>query len=104
MPVARKGEVWVVDFGIAAKVRPALLLTDSPPVEALDLVTVILHTTSLRGNLWELSIPKSFLKAGAFHLQQIQSVPTARLERRLGALTVEEMLKVEQLLRQQLRL
>jgi mRNA-degrading endonuclease toxin of MazEF toxin-antitoxin module len=54
--------------------------------------------------LWELSIPKSFLKAGAFHLQQIQSVSTARLERRLGALTAEEMLKVEQLLRQRLRL
>ena len=88
MPVARRGEIWVVDFGIAAKVRPALLLTDSPPADELDLVTVILHTTSLRDNRWELVVPKPFLKPGAFHLQQIQSVPTVRLERRLGALTV----------------
>ncbi len=30
MPAVRRGEVWLIDFGIAAKVRPALLLTDSP--------------------------------------------------------------------------
>ena len=95
MPVARRGEVWVVDFGIAGKIRPALLLTDAPADDELDLVTVLLHTTSLRENRWELSIPKPFLQVGAFHLQQIQSVPTVRLERRLGTLTAEEMRRVE---------
>ena len=84
MPVANSGEVWSVDFGLAAKVRPALLLTGNPADDELDLVTVLLHTTSLRGNRWELSIDKPFLKPGAFHLQQIQSVSTVRLERRLG--------------------
>jgi hypothetical protein len=49
MPAVHRGEVWVVDFGIAAKVRPALLLTDSPAVDELDLVTTLPHTTSLRG-------------------------------------------------------
>jgi mRNA interferase MazF len=57
----------------------------------LALVTIIPHTTALRGNRWEISIAKTFLKDGAFHLQQIQSVPTVRLMRRLGALTIEEM-------------
>jgi len=102
MPAAHRGEVWVVDFGIAAKVRPALLLTDSPSVDELDLVTLILHTTALRGNRWELSLPKPFLKPGAFHLQQVQTVPTVRLERRLGALTAEEMGRVEEALRRRL--
>jgi mRNA interferase MazF len=88
------GEVWQVDFGLAAKVRPALLLTSNPADEELDLVTVLLHTTSLRGNRWELSIPKSFLQPGAFHLQQIQSVSTVRLERKLGVLTEAEMNQV----------
>ena len=91
---ARRGEVWLVDFGPAAKVRPALLLTGNPADDELDLVTVLLHTTSLRGNHWELSIPKPFLKPGAFHLQQIQSVPTVRLERKLGVLTEAEMNQV----------
>ena len=46
------GEVWMIDFGMAAKVRPALLLTGEPPADELDLVTVLLHTTALRGNRW----------------------------------------------------
>ena len=91
MRAISSGEVWQVDFGLAAKVRPALLLTSNPADEELDLVTVLLHTTSLRGNRWELSIPKPFLKPGAFHLQQIQSVSTVRLERKLGVLTEAEM-------------
>ena len=94
MAAIRSGEVWQVDFGLAAKVRPALLLTGNPADEELDLVTVLLDTTSLRGNRWELSVPKPFLKPGAFHLQQIQSVSTVRLERKLGVLTEAEMNQV----------
>ncbi|MBI4658994.1 MAG: type II toxin-antitoxin system PemK/MazF family toxin [Verrucomicrobia bacterium] len=94
MPVVNRGEVWSVDFGMTAKVRPALLLTGNPADDELDLVTVILHTTSLRGNRWELSIPKPFLHPGAFHLQQIQTVSTVKLERRLGALSKTEMDRV----------
>jgi mRNA interferase MazF len=89
-----RGEVWTVDFGLAAKVRPALLLTGEPADNELDVVSVLLHTTSLRGNRWELSITKSFLKTGAFHLQQIQTVSSVKLERRLGALTETEMKRV----------
>lgn len=81
----------MTDFGLAAKVRPALVLTASPAEDELDLVTLLLHTTSLRGNRWELPIPKPFLKPGAFHLQQIQTVSTVKLERRLGVLNNEEM-------------
>jgi mRNA interferase MazF len=89
---------------MAAKVRPALLLTGNPADDELDLVTVLLHTTSLRGNRWELSIPKSFLKPGAFHLQQVQSVPTVRLERRLGVLNETEMNQVFDALAERLRI
>jgi mRNA interferase MazF len=104
MPAINRGEVWQVDFGMAAKVRPALLLTGNPADDELDLVTVLLHTTSLRGNRWELSIPKSFLKPGAFHLQQVQSVPTVRLERRLGVLNETEMNQVFDALAERLRI
>jgi mRNA interferase MazF len=94
MPAISSGEVWLVDFGMAAKVRPALLLTSNPADDELDIITVLLHTTSLRGNRWELSVPKPFLKPGAFHLQQIQSVSTVRLERKLGVLNEAEMNQV----------
>jgi mRNA interferase MazF len=102
MPVVNPAEVWMTDFGMAAKVRPALLLTGSPADEELDLVTVLLHTTALRGNRWELDIQKPFLKPGAFHLQQVQTVSTVKLERRLGSLTADEMSRVREALRTRL--
>ena len=79
---------------MVSKVRPALLLTGEPEADELNLVTVLLHTTALRGNRWELNIPKSFLKPGVLHLQQIQTVSTVKLERRLGVLTQDEMNQV----------
>ena len=94
------GEVWQVDLGLAGKVRPCLLLTSYPNDDELALVTLVPHTTALRGNRWEVNIPKPFLKSGAFHLQQIQSVPTVRLMRKLGALSDEELAIVHDRLRQ----
>jgi mRNA interferase MazF len=91
MTAPRRGEVWMTDMGIAGKVRPYLLLTDHPTEDELALITVVPHTTALRGNRWEVSIPKPFLKSAAFHLQQIQSLSVARLVRRLGQLTESEM-------------
>src|ERR1035437_6050770 len=76
------GEIWRVDFGMAAKVRPALVLSDYPRDEELALLVVIPHTTAVRGNRWELALPKPFLKPGVFHLQQIQPISLARFDAR----------------------
>ncbi len=89
------GEIWQVDFGIAAKVRPALVLSNLPEPNELALLIVVPHTTAVRGNKWEISIPKPFLKQGVFHLQQIQPIPFVRLDRKLGALTTEELQTVK---------
>jgi mRNA interferase MazF len=101
---AKRKDVWSVDFGIEGKVRPCLLLTDYPSADNdLALITVIEHTTSIRGGEWEIEIRKPFLKRpGAFHLQQIQSVKLSRFERRLGALTDAEMRIIETILRRRL--
>ncbi len=67
MPVPRRGEVWWVDLGLAAKVRPCLLLTDYPAGDDLMLVTVIPHTTALRGLVfgsWQFRSP--FSNTGRF--------------------------------------
>ncbi len=102
MSAPRRGEVWLTDMGIAGKVRPCLLLTDHPSEEELALITVVPHTTALRGNRWEVALPKPFLKPGAFHLQQIQSLSVARLVRRLGSLTQSEMETLEDKLSERL--
>src|SRR5665213_1232619 len=90
------GEIWQVDLGMAAKVRPALVLSDYPKDDELALLVVIPHTTAVRGNRWELNVPKPFLKQpGIFHLQQIQPISLARFETRLGALTLDEFKRVK---------
>ena len=94
MAQPRRGEVWLIDLGLAAKVRPCLLLTGFPADDELALVTVVPHTTAIRGNQWEHACQKAFLKPGAFHLQQVQSVSIARLVRRLGELDAAEMAKI----------
>ena len=88
------GEVWMIDLGLAAKVRPCLILSDYPGPEELALIVIVPHTTSLRGNRWEFSLPKPFLKPGAFHLQQVQPISLPRLERRLGVLTAAEFARL----------
>ena len=92
------GEIWRVDFGLAAKVRPALILSDYPADDELALLVVIPHTTAVRGNRWELTLPKPFLQAGAFHLQQVQPISLARFDVRLGVLTTEEFKRVKETL------
>ena len=92
------GEIWRVDFGLAAKVRPALVLSDYPRDDELALLIVIPHTTAVRGNRWELAIQKPFLKPGAFHLQQTQPISLARFDARLGALTPDEFKKLKETL------
>ena len=93
-----------LDFGLAAKMRPALIVSDYPRDDELALLVVIPHTTAVRGNRWELALPKPFLKPGAFHLQQIQPIPLARCDARLGVLTPDEFKQVKQTLVQLLNL
>lgn len=51
---AARGEFWLVDLGMAAKVRPALVV--SVPADDADraLVTIVPHTTSLRASRFEI--------------------------------------------------
>jgi len=40
MPAAKPGDIWTVDLGMAAKVRPCLILTAQPKSHELDVFTV----------------------------------------------------------------
>jgi len=91
-----RGEVWLVDLGLAAKIRPCLVLS-IPATGPNDRVlgTLVAHTTSPRGSNFEVSLPVYFLKTGVFDAQNLITVPLAKLVRRLGQLTAEQMAKVE---------
>ena len=91
----RRGEVWLFDCGMVAKVRPVLVL--SVPFTDTDraLATVVLHTTTLRGSQFEVKIQVPFLKEGAFVAQSIATYPVARAIRKLGALNAVQLAEVE---------
>lgn len=95
MPSADRGSVWMVDLGLAAKVRPCLIL--SMPTDPQDrvLVTVVAHTTSVQGTRFELDVKAAFLKPGAFDAQQVLTVPQVKLRRKLGDLTADQLSLVE---------
>jgi mRNA interferase MazF len=90
-----RGEVWLVDLGLAAKVRPALILSLPPGDSDRALVTIVPHTTAIRGTAFEVAIQVRFLRPGAFDPQSLLSIPLAKLVRRLGVLDGGQLNAVE---------
>ena len=101
----RRGEVWLIDLGLAAKIRPCLVAS-VPPTGPRDrvLVTLVAHTTSPRGSNFEMAVSVRFLKPEVFDAQNLVTVPHAKLVRRLGSLTAEQLADVETLIRRWLGL
>jgi len=73
------------------KVRPALILSVAFGDDDRALITVVPHTTSLRGSQYEIAIPVPFLRPGAFLAQNIATYPTVRGIRRLGVLKMDQV-------------
>ena len=98
MTSPKRGEIWLVDLGYAAKVRPCLVIS----IPALDqdraLATLIPHTTSPRGSRFEVELKVKFLRTGVFDVQNIITIPHAKLLRKLGDLTPEQLVEVEKVL------
>ena len=90
-----RGEVWQVDFGAAAKVRPALVISVNYGDADRALIGVIPHTTSVRGSQFEVAVGARFLGEGAFLVQGLQALPPKYFMRRLGVLTPAQLQSVE---------
>lgn len=95
----KRGEVWLVDLGLTAKVRPCLVLSISTKEEDRALVTVVTHTTSPRGSRFEVEIKVNFLRFGVFDTQNLVTIPHAKLIRKLGVLSESQLASVEKSLR-----
>jgi mRNA interferase MazF len=104
MNAPQRGEVWLVDLGMAAKVRPAVVV--SVPAADTDraLVTLVPHTTSARGSRFEVAVSAPFLRAGVFDAQNLVTIPHVKLLRRIGRLGDSQLRAVERALREWLGL
>ena len=91
-----RGEVWLVDLGYAAKVRPCLVLSIPAADEDRTLATLVPHTTSLRGSRFEVELNIRFLRKGGFDSQNLVTIPHAKLIRNLGKLNDSQFSQVEE--------
>ncbi len=95
MPKPKRGEVWLVDLGLAAKVRPCLVLSIAPQETERALCTLVAHTTSSRGTRFEVTVHAKFLRSGVFDAQNLMTIPHAKLVRKLGKLSVSDLNAIE---------
>ena len=96
MPEApRRGEVWLVDLGYAAKVRPCVVVSVPPSDTERALVSLVPHTTKPRDSRFEVGVAVPFLREGVFDAQGLVTVPLPKLLRRLGTLPASSFADVE---------
>ncbi len=95
MPDPARGEVWLVDLGYAAKVRPCLVISIPALDEDRALATLVPNTTSARGSRFEVEVKVKYLRPGVFDAQNLVTIPHAKLIRKLGTLLPAQMSAVE---------
>jgi len=93
----KRGEVWLFDCGMVEKVRPVLIFSIPFADSDRAVVTVVFHTTALRGSQFEVKIQVPFLKDGAFVAQSIATYPTVRAIRKIGTLNAMQLAAVEKI-------
>ena len=98
---AKPGEVWLADLGLAAKTRPVVILSREDPNAPRALVTYIPLTTQNRGSRYEIDLGKlKFLReTSVANVQGIGSIPTVRLQRKIGVVPMDTLERIKEALR-----
>ncbi len=84
MQEARRGELWIIDLGMVQKSRPCLVLSINYLEHERAVVAYVPRTLSLRQTRFEVLHQMKGLEQGAFDAQGIGSIPSVKLERRIG--------------------
>jgi mRNA interferase MazF len=85
------GDIWLADLGLAAKTRPVVIVSRQDPNPPRSLILYVPLTTQRRDSPYEVPLPRlPFLdRESVANVQGLGSLPTVRLERRIGRLSVE---------------
>lgn len=104
MPKAKRGQIWMADLGMIAKVRPVLILSVEYQGNERAVVTYVVRTTSIRQTEYEVLHHQKGMKDGAFDAQGIATIPDIKLERFVGSVDTETFVQVENAVRAWLNL
>jgi mRNA interferase MazF len=94
------GEIWLADLGLAAKTRPVVIVSRQDPDPPRSLVLYVPLTTQRRNSPYEVPLPRlPFLdRESVANVQGLGSLPTVRLERKIGRVSVEVMERLKDVL------
>jgi mRNA interferase MazF len=90
-----RGEIWMIDLGMVAKARPAVILSVQYRDDEKAVVTYVARTTQSRGGRFEVAHAAPNFLPGVFDAQSIGTVPTVKLMRRLAVLPPAKLSEVE---------
>ena len=92
-----RGDVVIVDLGLAAKVRPCVVVSVRRPDAQRSMSVVVPLTTEIRGGECEVPFPKPpWLKQeSVVNVLGIAGVDNARITRRIAVFPGENLEKIE---------
>lgn len=95
------GELYLIDLGMAGKVRPAVIMSREDPDAHMALAICAPLTTENRGSDYEVPLGKlKFLDRESWvNVQGLTSLGHEKLIRRLGRLTAPQMVQIKTALR-----
>jgi len=96
-----RGDVVMVDLGMAAKIRPCVVVSISNPDSQRNMSVVVPMTTEIRGGESEVPFPKPawLRQESVVNVLGIAGVDNAKIERRISACPADKMLAIESVLR-----
>lgn len=102
----KRGDVVVVDLGMMAKSRPAVVVSIARPDQHRNMSVVVPMTTEARGGECEIAFPKPpWLKQPCVvNVLGVAGVDNAKIERRLSVFPADKMVQIEAALRRMLAL
>ena len=99
--IPKLGEVWMVDMGIAGKVRPTVIVLDDAVSVGRTLIVHVPGTSQNRGTA--LDVPLGHLRFltgdSVANIQAIGSLPKTRFERKMGVLPSADLAKIKEAMR-----
>lgn len=101
-----RGDVVIVDLGMAAKVRPCVVVSVNAPGSQRNMSVVVPMTTEIRGGEFEVRFPKPawLRQESVVNALGIAGVDNARIERRLATFPPDRVAELESVLKRMLGL
>jgi mRNA interferase MazF len=101
-----RGDVVLVDLGLAAKVRPCVVISVSKPDSQRNMSVVVPLTTEIRGGECEIHFQKPawLRQESVVNVLGVAGVDNAKIERRISAFPADKMLEIESVLKRLLGL